>query len=210
MEDHPKVTRFLHRSSIYIGITVIVCGLAASAACARNSNTTSGSSKSVTTTLANTAALDTSNPEVQRKARKLAREPAVPTAGRPSHRRGPFRSQATRQSLSLCTTLSGPQNGERTSVRPEGPRGGQQIPPARNGSKVTNLQNGRTAVVTVEDHGPYVNGRAVDVTSATARQLGITKRQGIVPVVVAPVAIPQSNGTVTAGAGAVPGPATAN
>ena len=77
-------------------------------------------------------------------------------------------------------------------------------------AKVTNLQNGRTAVVTVEDHGPYVNGRVVDVTNATARQLGITKREGIVPVVVAPVAVPQPNGSVMAGAGAVPGPATGN
>ena len=77
-------------------------------------------------------------------------------------------------------------------------------------AKVTNLQNGRTALVTVEDHGPYVNGRVVDVTNSTARQLGVSKRQGIVPVVVAPVAVPQPNGAVMAGAGAVPGPATGN
>ena len=77
-------------------------------------------------------------------------------------------------------------------------------------AKVTNLRNHRTAVVTVEDHGPYVNGRVIDVTNATARQLGITKRQGVVPVVVAPVAVPQANGTVMAGAGAVSGPATGN
>jgi rare lipoprotein A len=210
MEDHPKVTRFLHRSSIYIGITVIVCGLAASAACARDSNTTSGSSKSVTTTLANTAALDTSNPEVQRKARKLAREPAVrPPGGHRIVEDHSGRKQLGKASV-YAPRFQGHKMANGRAFDQKGHAAASKSLPLGTVAKVTNLQNGRTAVVTVEDHGPYVNGRAVDVTSATARQLGITKRQGIVPVVVAPVAIPQSNGTVTAGAGAVPGPATAN
>ncbi len=64
-------------------------------------------------------------------------------------------------------------------------------------------------MVTVEDHGPYVDGRTVDVTRSSAEQLGIGSREGVAPVIVAPVAVPQPDGTVKPGAGAVPGPATA-
>ncbi|NJL23718.1 MAG: hypothetical protein HC902_00055 [Calothrix sp. SM1_5_4] len=54
-------------------------------------------------------------------------------------------------------------------------------PPVRLGSKVTvtNLRNGRRLVVTVNDRGPYVAGRVIDVTPAVARTLGIP---GLAPV----------------------------
>ena len=38
--------------------------------------------------------------------------------------------------------------------------------------KVTNKKNGRTVVVRVNDRGPFVRGRIIDVTPAAARQLG--------------------------------------
>ncbi len=37
---------------------------------------------------------------------------------------------------------------------------------------LTNLANGRTQCVVVEDRGPFVRGREYDVTPAVARQLG--------------------------------------
>ncbi len=77
-------------------------------------------------------------------------------------------------------------------------------------AKVTNLQTGRTAEVVVKDHGPFVDGRTMDVSRATAQQLGISRKDGVAPVVVAPVAVPQPDGKLKTGAGAVPGPATAN
>jgi rare lipoprotein A len=188
----------------------IVCALAAPAACAGNSNTTSSGSKSAATTLGDTAATDTSNPEVQRQARKLAREPAV----RPPRGRRIVEDHSGRKELGKASVYAPRFQGKKMAngraFDQKGQAAASKSLPLGTVAKVTNLQNGRTAVVTVEDHGPYVNGRAVDVTTATARQLGISKRQGIVPVVVAPVAIPQPNGTVKAGAGAVPGPATAN
>lgn len=53
------------------------------------------------------------------------------------------------------------------------------------GSKieVENLSNGRKATVTVNDRGPFVRGRIVDVSQAAARQLGFTKR-GTAPVTI--------------------------
>jgi rare lipoprotein A len=66
---------------------------------------------------------------------------------------------------------------------------------------VTNLDNGKTATVKVEDRGPFVDGRVVDVSPAVARTLDIHK-QGVVPVEVKPIAVPQPNGEVKLGAGA--------
>ncbi len=40
--------------------------------------------------------------------------------------------------------------------------------------RVTNLANGRSVVVRVNDRGPWVRGRIVDVSGVAARQLGMT------------------------------------
>ena len=44
------------------------------------------------------------------------------------------------------------------------------------GSKVTvtNRSNGRSVVVTINDRGPFVRGRVIDVTPAAARVLGFS------------------------------------
>jgi rare lipoprotein A len=47
--------------------------------------------------------------------------------------------------------------------------------------KVTNRRNGRSVVVTVNDRGPFVRGRIVDVTPAAAHALGFS---GLVQVTV--------------------------
>ena len=68
-------------------------------------------------------------------------------------------------------------------------------------AKVTNLENGRSAIVTVEDRGPALDGRVLDVSPKVAEQLDI-KERGVAPVVVAPIAVPQPGGGVKPGAGA--------
>ena len=40
--------------------------------------------------------------------------------------------------------------------------------------KVTNKSNGRSVVVTINDRGPFVHGRVIDVTPAAARMLGFS------------------------------------
>ena len=69
-------------------------------------------------------------------------------------------------------------------------------------AKVTNLETGKSATVVIEDRGPYVDGRIVDLSPATARKIGITRRQGISKVTVAPITVPQPDGTVKLGAAA--------
>jgi Lytic transglycolase len=50
--------------------------------------------------------------------------------------------------------------------------------------KVTNKSNGRFVVVTINDRGPFVRGRIIDVSPAAARVLGFS---GLTQVTVLPV-----------------------
>lgn len=47
--------------------------------------------------------------------------------------------------------------------------------------RVTNLQNGREAVLRVNDRGPFRKGRVIDVSYAAARKLGLV-RSGVAKV----------------------------
>jgi rare lipoprotein A len=67
-------------------------------------------------------------------------------------------------------------------------------------AKVTNLVTGQSAVVTIQDRGPYVKGRIVDLSPSTARQIGITRHEGVAKVEVAPIAVPLPDGSVKPGA----------
>jgi rare lipoprotein A len=67
-------------------------------------------------------------------------------------------------------------------------------------AKVTNLETGKSAVVTIQDRGPYVTGRIVDLSPATAQAIGITTRQGVAKVRVSPITVPLPNGETIYGA----------
>jgi peptidoglycan lytic transglycosylase len=41
--------------------------------------------------------------------------------------------------------------------------------------RVTNLANGKSVVVRINDRGPYVGGRAIDLSRAAARRIGLTR-----------------------------------
>ena len=47
--------------------------------------------------------------------------------------------------------------------------------------QVTNLANGRTLVLRVNDRGPFVEDRLIDLSQAAARELGF-ERQGLAQV----------------------------
>jgi rare lipoprotein A len=61
--------------------------------------------------------------------------------------------------------------------------------PLGTDARVTNLETGRSANVTIKDRGPYVRGRIIDVSPAMASRLGM-RESGTAPVVVTPTDIP--------------------
>jgi rare lipoprotein A len=85
---------------------------------------------------------------------------------------------------------------------PAGDNAASKTLPLGTTAKVTNLETGKSAVVTIQDRGPYVPGRIVDLSPATARQIGISERKGVALVVVAPITVPQPDGKVKLGAAA--------
>jgi len=56
---------------------------------------------------------------------------------------------------------------------------------------VTHLGNGRSATATVEDRGPFVRGRIIDLSPRLAEHLGMVA-QGVAPVAVIPVELAQA------------------
>ncbi len=68
-------------------------------------------------------------------------------------------------------------------------------------AKVVNLDTGRSATVKVEDRGPFVPGRVMDVSPTVASKLDM-RGTGVARVDVKPIAVPQPDGGVTLGAGA--------
>ena len=69
-------------------------------------------------------------------------------------------------------------------------------------AKVTNLQTGQSATVTIQDRGPYVKGRIVDLSPSTAQKIGITRTIGVAPVEVEPITVPLPDGRVKPGSAA--------
>jgi rare lipoprotein A len=152
---------------------------------------------------------DLNNPHVQEEARKLARQPPVlPPRGHHLVDDHSGRRQAGRASV-YSSKFQGRRMANGRRFNHTGDAAASKTLPLGTVAKVTNLENGRTAVVTVEDHGPYVDGRTIDLTKTTSEQIGIGAHEGVAPVVVAPIAVPQPDGTIKPGAGAVPGPASA-
>ena len=56
-------------------------------------------------------------------------------------------------------------------------------------AKVTNLENGRSVTVTINDRGPYRRGRILDLSRAAAQRLDMVD-DGVVPVALQVVATP--------------------
>ena len=54
--------------------------------------------------------------------------------------------------------------------------------------KVTNIRNGRSVIVRINDRGPYIDGRDLDLSKGTAQALGMISR-GVIRVTVKEIAL---------------------
>jgi rare lipoprotein A len=81
---------------------------------------------------------------------------------------------------------------------PNGANAASKTLPLGTIARVTNLKNGKSAVVTIEDRGPYVADRIVDLSPKTAEDLDITD-EGVAMVEVAPISVPLPDGRVLVG-----------
>lgn len=89
-----------------------------------------------------------------------------------------------------------------TPMDPHGDNAASKTLPLGTTATVTNLDTGLSAIVTIQDRGPFVEGRIVDLSPATARRIGLEPEEGVTKVEVAPIAVPQPDGSIRRGEGA--------
>lgn len=83
-----------------------------------------------------------------------------------------------------------------TRMRPESNNAASLTLPLGTTARVTNLATGRSALVTIRDRGPYVRGRIIDLSSATAERIGLERKQGLATVEIVPLTLPLADGTI--------------
>jgi rare lipoprotein A len=151
-------------------------------------------------------------------------DPAGTSASTPSgapRAHKPYRDRTGKEQLGKASfyakSFSGKKMADGNIMDPHQNNAASRTLPLGTIAKVTNLETGKSAIVTIEDRGPYVDGRIVDLSPATAQNIGITRREGVARVAVAPITVPLPDGRVKlgsavtafhAGKSSTPGPET--
>jgi peptidoglycan lytic transglycosylase len=91
-------------------------------------------------------------------------------------------------------------DGERMQI--DGDNAASKTLPIGTTAKVTNMETGASAVVKIEDRGPHVKGRIVDLSPSTAHKIGIDSKDGVAKVSVEPIEVPLPSGEIKAGVAA--------
>jgi rare lipoprotein A len=98
--------------------------------------------------------------------------------------------------------FAGRKMADGTTMQPQSDNAASKTLPLGTTAKVTNLETGQSAVVTIRDRGPYIRGRIVDLSPSTAKEIGIDHKNGVARVEVAPIVVPLADGRVKLGAAA--------
>ena len=75
---------------------------------------------------------------------------------------------------SVYSTESGSQTASGARLNPGALTAAHRSLPFGSHVRVTNRTNGRSVVVTINDRGPFVRGRIIDLTPASARAIGVS------------------------------------
>jgi rare lipoprotein A len=98
--------------------------------------------------------------------------------------------------------LAGHKMADGVPMQAGGDNAASKTLPIGTTAKVTNVETGASAIVKIEDRGPYVKGRIVDLSPSTAHKIGIDSKEGVAKVSVEPIAVPLPNGDIKAGVAA--------
>ena len=137
------------------------------------------------------SAHEAASPESKPEVSKTSQKKALDRSGKPAKGKASYYGKE----------FFGRTMADGTPMDPDSNIAASRTLPLGTTAKVTNLENGKSAVVEIRDRGPYVEGRIVDLTPKTAEQLDM-KKEGVVPVEVVPIEIPQRDGSVKFGAAA--------
>jgi rare lipoprotein A len=95
--------------------------------------------------------------------------------------------------------FAGREMADGDKMDPQGDNAASKTLPLGTRAKVTNIATGQSAVVTIQDRGPYVKGRIVDLSPFTAQTIGITQDNGVAKVKVTPISVPLPDGSTKHG-----------
>ncbi len=143
--------------------------------------------------------LPAETPGARQEAERLDQLPALPPspAGHIDHS---GRTQKGRASY-YATRFAHRKMADGRRMDPESNVAASKTLPLGTVAKVTNLNSGKSETVNIQDRGPYVDGRIVDLSPKVADRLDL-KEKGVVPVEVKPLTLPQPDGEVKLGSGA--------
>lgn len=91
--------------------------------------------------------------------------------------------------------FTGREMADGSKMDPHGDNAASKTLPLGTTARVTNIETGESAVVTIQDRGPYAEGRIVDLSPSTAQKIGITRHNGVAEVAVAPITVPLPDGS---------------
>lgn len=86
---------------------------------------------------------------------------------------------------------------------PQGDNAASKTLPFGTRARVTNLATGQSTEVVIQDRGPHVKGRIIDLPLAKAEEIGISLEDGVAQVEVSPIEVPQRDGSIKLGDGAL-------
>ena len=139
------------------------------------------------------------SPEAKLEAQRLDRLPPV-AAAPPGHIDHSGRKEKGRASF-YAKSFAHRKMADGRRMDPNADIAASKNLPLGSVAKVTNLENGKSATVKIEDRGPYVSGRVVDLSPKVANDLDLNHK-GVAPVEVKPITLPEADGSVKLGAGA--------
>jgi rare lipoprotein A len=100
---------------------------------------------------------------------------------------------------SYARKFAGREMADGHTMDPHGDNAASKTLPLGTTAKVTNTETGQSAIATLQDRGPYVTDRIVDLSPTTTEKIGITQDNGVAKVQVAPITVPLPDGSLKRG-----------
>ena len=97
--------------------------------------------------------------------------------------------QGMQSGMASHYSLAGHRTASGQMANPSGMTAAHRSLPFGTVVRVTNTRNGRSTLVTINDRGPFVRGRVIDLTTAAARDIGFV---GVTPVTIEVMERPQA------------------
>jgi rare lipoprotein A len=188
------VFRFWPLDRIAAWLLICLLGAAAAGLTAYDLGAAKAASKAASAAAADAVLVSTAPPMQHRP---IQQPPVQPRSGKPM----PDLSGDKRTGIAsfYASMFTGRVMADGTRMDPNDDNAASRTLPLGTVAKVTNLETGRSAVVTIQDRGPYVKGRIVDLSPSTAQAIGLAPADGLARVEVAPIAVPLPDGSVRRG-----------